>query len=526
VSPGVTTGSLGIDIGTQSTKAVLAAPDGAVVAECAIPHGVDMPAPGFAEQDAERIWWGDVVSVCREITARAGGTRIAAVTVSGVGPCVLPCDEQVRPLRPGILYGIDTRATAEIAELNERLGAAEILARGGSALSSQAGGPKIAWLRRHEPATWARTRFVHSAHSFVAHRLTGRYLLDHHTASQYDPMYDMTTTGWHATWARQLAGHVELPELAWPGEIAGPVTAAAASQTGLVPGTPVVTGTVDAWAEAYSVDVAVPGDLMLMYGSTMFLVLCASQPRFHQGVWTTQGMVPGVETYAAGLATSGLLIRWLCDITGLTFDEALAAAAAVPPGSDGVLCLPYFAGERSPIFDPSARGTFAGLTLRHGRGHLVRAGYEAVAYGIRHNLDVLAGLGVVPRRAVAVGGGTTGDLWTQIVSDVTGLAQEVPSVTTGAAYGDALLGAIAVGLVPHGTVWNTARKLTEPDPAVASLYDDGYARYRQLADQVEPVSHALARVQEGRGVGHLTSASTSTGASPACCRPPPTPTRA
>jgi xylulokinase len=496
----VTAGSLGIDIGTQSTKAVLAAADGAVLAECAVSHGVDMPAPGFAEQDAERVWWGDVTSLCRQITALAGGTQmgpveIGAVTVSGLGPCVLPCDAQVRPLRPGILYGIDTRATAEIAELNELLGADHILARGGSTLSSQACGPKIAWLRRHEPDSWARTRFVHSAHSFVAHKLTGRYLLDHHTASQYDPMYDMTTGSWHATWARRLAGRAELPELVWPGTIAGHLTAEAATQTGLRPGTPVVTGTIDAWAEAYSVNVAAPGDLMLMYGSTMFLVLCASQPRFHQGVWTTQGMVPGVETYAAGLATSGLLIRWLCGITGLTFDEALAAAGAVPAGSEGVLCLPYFAGERSPIFDPSARGTFAGLTLRHGRGHLIRAGYEAVAYGIRHNLEVLAGLGVAPRRAVAVGGGTTGDLWTRIVSDVTGLAQEVPSVTTGAAYGDALLGAIAVGLVPPGTVWNTVCRLIEPDPAVASLYDDGYASYRQLADQVESVSHDLARVQ-------------------------------
>jgi xylulokinase len=491
-----TAASLGIDVGTQSTKAVLASADGTILAECAVSHGVDMPAPGFAEQDAERIWWGDVVSLCRQVTALAGGTEISAVTVSGLGPCVLPCDERVRPLRPGILYGIDTRATDEIAELNELLGETEILARSGSALSSQAGGPKIAWLRRHQPGIWARTRFVHSAHSFVTHRLTGRYLFDHHTASQYDPMYDMTTGSWHATWARQLAGRVELPELVWPGAIAGHITAEAATQTGLRPGTPVVTGTIDAWAEAYSVNVAAPGDLMLMYGSTMFLVLCASRPRFHQGVWTTQGMVPGVETYAAGMATSGLLLRWLCDITGLTFDEALAAAAAVPPGSDGVLCLPYFAGERSPIFDPSARGTFAGLTIRHGRGHLIRAGYEAVAYGIRHNLDVLAGLGVEPRRVVAVGGGTTGDLWTRIVSDVTGLTQEIPSVTTGAAYGDALLGAIAVGLVPPGAAWNKASRLIEPDPATASLYDAGYASYRQLADQVEPVSRALAHVQQ------------------------------
>lgn len=488
------TASLGVDIGTQSTKAVLAGPDGAVLARCALTHGLDMPATGFAEQDAELVWWGDVVAVCRRIAAETGGRRIGAVTVSGLGPCVLPCDERVRPLRPGILYGIDTRAEAEIIELNDLFGPPAILARGGSELSSQAGGPKILWLRRREPDVWARTRYLHSAHTFVLHRLTGRYLMDHHTASQWDPLYDMAAGGWSRDWAAPVAGDVELPALAWPGEVAGELTAEAAADTGLPPGTPVVLGTVDAWAEAYSAAVAAPGDLMIMYGSTMFLVLYADRASFHPGLWTTEGVTPGARSYAAGMATSGTLIRWLCEITGLGFDDALAAAARVPAGSAGVLCLPYFAGERSPVFDPDARGVLAGLTLSHGRGHLIRAGYEAVAYGVRHNLDVMAGLGVQPRRAVAVGGGTTGDLWTQIVSDVTGLAQEVPEITIGAAYGDAQLGAIAAGLTPPGTEWNKPGHVVRPGPD-AARYQDGYRSYRQLAAAVEQVSHDVARLQ-------------------------------
>jgi xylulokinase len=487
------TASLGIDIGTSSTKAVLAAPDGTVLAGRSIPHGLDLPGPGLAEQDAERVWWGEVTEACRSLA----GAEVSAVTVSGLGPCVLPCDEQVRPLRPGILYGIDTRAEAEINELNQRLGTAEILARGGSALSSQAGGPKILWLRRHEPAVWTRTRFVHSAHTFVLHRLTGRYLMDHHTASQYDPLYDMAAGDWNRDWAPVVAGQVELPGLIWPGELAGQITEAAAAATGLPPGTPVAAGTIDAWAEAYSAGVTAPGDLMIMYGSTMFLVLCAVRPAFHHGIWTTEGIAPGLPTYAAGMATSGSLIRWLGELTGLSDGDAMAAAARVPPGADGLLCLPYFAGERSPLFDPRARGTFAGLTLRHGRGHLIRAGYEAVAYGVRHNLEVMSGLGVRPGRAVAVGGGTTGDLWTQIVSDVTGLAQEVPVVTTGAAYGDALLGAVAAGLTGPGTRWNRARQVIGPGPD-AARYRDGYAAYRELGTRVEPVSHRLAAEQLSR----------------------------
>lgn len=489
------TASLGVDIGTQSTKAVLTDADGAVLAQCAIPHGVDTPAAGSAEQDAERVWWGDVTAACRQVAGRAGGRRIGALTVSGLGPCVLPCDERVRPLRPGILYGIDTRAEAEIIELNDLFGPAAILARGGSELSSQAGGPKILWLRRHEPDVWARTRYLHSAHTFVLHRLTGRYLMDHHTASQWDPLYDMAAAGWNRDWAAPVCGDVVLPELAWPGELAGELTAEAAAATGLPPGTPVVLGTIDAWAEAYSAGVTAPGDLMIMYGSTMFLVLYAAEPRFRPGLWTTEGISAAARSYAAGMATSGTLIRWLCDIAGLGFGEALAAAARVPAGSAGVLCLPYFAGERSPAFDPDARGVFAGLTLSHGRGHLIRAGYEAVAYGVRHNLDVMAGLGVLPRRAVAVGGGTTGDLWTQIVSDVTGLAQEVPEVTIGAAYGDARLGAIATCGAVAAATWNPVRSAVRPDPANAARYDEGYLSYRRLAGAVEPVSHHLARVQ-------------------------------
>jgi xylulokinase len=175
------------------------------------------------------------------------------------------------------------------------------------------------------------------------------------------------------------------------------------------------------------------------------------------------------------------------------------AAGEIPPGADGLLCLPYFAGERSPLFDPAARGVFAGLTLRHGRGHLVRAAYEAVAFGVRHNLEVMAGLGVAPTRAVAVGGGTTGGLWTQIVSDVTGLAQEVPGLTIGAAYGDAFLGATATGQLAAGSAWNPASSAVTPDPANRARYDAAYRQYRELGRLIEPLSHGLSAVQRAAG---------------------------
>lgn len=491
----MTAALLGIDIGTSSTKAALVSPSGRILAEQSRQHGIDLPAPGFVEQDAERIWWQDVVALCRAVVRTSVRAEIAAITVSGLGPCLVPCGADVQPLRPAILYGIDTRAEAEIRELTAALDESRIVAVGGSALSSQSIGPKMAWLRRHEPEVWRQTRFVHTSHSFVTHRLTGVYVLDHHSASQFDPLYDMRAGTWNHEWSREVAGDLELPRLAWAGEVIGSVSAEAARQTGLLAGTPVVLGTIDAWAEAVSAGVTSPGDLMIMYGSTMFLVLYAADLRFDKAIWSTAGVFPGTHSYAAGMATSGMLIGWLCELTGLDFAAAARAAAAVPAGALGVLCLPYFAGERSPLFDSAARGAFAGLSLHHRKDHLIRAGFEAVAYGVRHNLDVMASLGVRPSRAVAVGGGTTGGLWTQIVSDVTGLVQEVPRVTTGAAYGDAYLAAVGTAMAGRDTRWNPIGRLVTPQEASRTVYDNGYRAYREMGAALRPVSHFLAASQ-------------------------------
>lgn len=145
---------LGIDVGTASSKGVLVDASGQIAATASRPHGMSLPRPGWAEVDAEAVWWADVVAIARELVDAAGGAPIAGACVSGVGPCLLLCDERSRPLRPAILYGIDSRATAEIEEITERLGADAIVARGGTALSTQAVGPKMAWVRRHEPQTW------------------------------------------------------------------------------------------------------------------------------------------------------------------------------------------------------------------------------------------------------------------------------------------------------------------------------------------------------------------------------------
>jgi xylulokinase len=487
---------LGIDIGTASTKGVLATPDGTVVATATVPHEMSLPRPGWAEMDPVTVWWADVVRISRELLERAAGRSIAGVCVSGVGPCLALCDAHDEPVRPALLYGIDMRATREIAELTERLGADRIVARGGTALSTQAVGPKMLWVRRHEPELYAAAARWYNSSSYLAARLTGEYVLDHHTASQCDPLYDITARDWAYDWAAEITGGLPLPRLVWPSEIIGTVTAAAAAATGLPAGTPVAAGTVDAWAEAFSAGVRRPGDLMLMYGSTMFFVQVLPHLRSHPMLWSTAGIEPGSYTLAAGMATSGSLTAWVRELTGgADYGTLVAEAAAVPAGSDGLVLLPYFAGERTPIFDPDARGVVAGLTLRHRRGHLFRAAYEGIAYGVRQILDFLDDCGGPAQRIVAVGGGTQGGLWTQIVSDVTGRPQLLPEQTIGAAYGDALLAAIGTGLVPAGTDWARTNRVVRPDPANRATYDLLHQVYRELYPGTREQVHRLAELQ-------------------------------
>ncbi|SHG32650.1 FGGY-family carbohydrate kinase [Streptoalloteichus hindustanus] len=490
---------IGVDIGTSSSKGVLTSVDGRVLRQVERPHAVSTPRPGWVEHDADAVWWGDFVALARELLAAAAGRPLAALAVSGIGPCLLPADEAGRPLRPAILYGVDTRATAQIAELNAELGADAVLRRCGSPLTSQAVGPKLRWLAEHEPEVSRRTRRLLMASSYLVHRLTGRYVLDHHSASQCAPLYDLAAGTWAADWAEAVAPGLPLPELAWPTEVVGSVTAAAAAETGLPVGLPVTAGTVDAWAEAASVGVREPGDVMVMYGTTMFLVQVVDELRPHPGLWGTCGAFPGTRTLAAGMATLGAVTDWLRRLVGGHYAELVEQARRVPPGSRGLLLLPYFAGERTPLFDPDARGVLAGLTTAHGRAEVYRAALEATAYGVRHNLEVMREAGGRPRRLVAVGGGTQGGLWTRIVSDVVEREQHVPEHTVGACLGDAVLAAVALGIDVDPERWNPVRSVVRPVAEHAPRYREFFRRYRELHEKTVEISHFLASVQREEG---------------------------
>lgn len=485
---------LGVDVGTSSTKGVLVALDGTILRSAVREHSVQRPAPGQVEMDAE-IWWSEFVSLARELTA-PGDATVTAVGVSGMGPCVLLTDAEGVPVRPAILYGVDTRAEEQIHRLTNVLGREEILAHCGAVLSSQSAGPKIAWVAEHEPAVYARARRVFMPASYLAFRLTGEYVLDHSSASQAAPLYCLRRQDWHEDWSRHVAPGLELPDLRWPGEAAGTVRAElTAAVPGLPTGVPVISGTIDAWAEAVSVGATRPGDLMLMYGTTTFLIATTDEPVASRSLWPTSGVAEGMYSLSGGMAASGAITGWLRDLTGEDgFTDLVAEAATSPPGANGLLMLPYFAGERSPVADPSARGVVAGLTLSHTRGDLYRAALEAAAFGVRHHLETFEAAGLSIRRAVAVGGGAGHDLWPQIVSDVTGLTQQIPRSTVGASYGGARLAAeLAHGTDTSG--WNPGDHLCLPDPAHRERYDELYGLYRELYPATRDITHALARLQ-------------------------------
>jgi xylulokinase len=502
---------LGLDVGSSSTKGVLVDADGRTEAVAELPHGISRPRPGWAEQDAERDWWESALDVCRRLV-NGRSRRVAAVGVTGLGPCVLPADADGRPLRPAILYGIDTRARQQIERLTTELGGGEVLARCGSVLSSQSVGPKLRWLVEREPEVWAATRHVFGAGSYLVFRLTGEYTLDHHTASHWNPLYDVSRNEWVAEWADVAAPGLPLPRLVWAHEVCGRMSRAGAAATGLAEGTPVAGGTVDSWAEVAASGLRGPGEGLLVYGTSMFLAEVHTPAQFDRRLWGTVGFAPGALNVAAGVGSAGALTEWVRGLTGgATFDELNEEAAGAGPGAGGLLALPYFAGERTPLFDPDLRGALLGLTVAHRRGHVLRALLEATAFAVRQNLEAMRDAGAMIGRLRSSGGGTSHPLWPQIVSDVTGLAQDVRHGGSGASLGAALFGAVAAGAATLDTEWRRPGTAVQPRAELHDVYHELYGDYRQLASATLPQAHALARWQRRRGwSGEVTSPSSVT----------------
>ncbi|HOT05640.1 MAG TPA: FGGY-family carbohydrate kinase [Atribacter sp.] len=500
---------LGVDIGTYSSKGVLVQEDGKIIAQKVVPHGMDMPKPGYFEHDADRVWWHDFVEIVKNLLSISGvdPKQILGIGTSAIGSCVLPIDEAGQPLRPAILYGIDTRTTQEIEYLEKTLGREEIFQHSGMHLSSQASGPKIMWIKNHEPEVFQKTRWFLTSQAYLVYRLTGEATIDIYTANGYAPLFDVHNLGWREEIASYITPIDRLPKAFWSCEIAGRVTEQAARETGLASGTPVIVGTTDAAAEAISTGVREFNDMMLMFGSSIFFIVKTADLVNTSHFWSAPFLEKDAYTFLGGTSTAGSITTWFRNQFAElelekektegsnAYDRLAKLAAQSPPGAKGLIILPYFEGERTPLNDPRAKGMFFGISLRHTKADIYRAILEGVGYGIRHNLEVMEEEGVKPRRILATGGGTKNDLWMQIVSDITRVDLSIPKEQIGASYGDAFMAGVGIGLFNNLTEidhWVQIGKIVQPDLEASRKYDFNYRLFRSLYENTKELMHELS----------------------------------
>ena len=508
---------LGLDIGTTNSKAVVVNSLGEPVGQEECRHGVETPFPGWVEHDPEKIWWDETVSLIRGLAVNSGisPNRIRAVAVSGLGAAMVPLGKSGNPLRKAVLYGIDTRAYRETAEMEKALGKERVIEISGQPLSSQSMGPKMLWLKKKEPGIYGKTEALLGTNGYVVWRLTGEKRMDTGTAHFYGPLFDIKKNCWNWEICGQFGlDYRKLPELIEPHEEAGRVTKEAAEITGLPAGIPVIAGTTDTFAEAVGAGAINRGDVFLVYGSTMSLVVNMENPATDRTLWTNRHYLPGVYTLIGAMATSGNLINWFTELIqgsspaegeGESIRRLNEGAVKLPPGSEGLMALPYFSGERTPIDDPAARGVIAGLTLGHTQYHLYRALLEGISYGFNHHLEILRDRGVKLGRIISAGGGVRNDLWTRIISDVSGLTQYcvVPGVPA-ASLGDAYMAGFGAGAFNLGDIQRLTAALEKreivPDTENHALYKRIFPLYRDLYDKTKEIVHTLQILGSGNPV--------------------------
>jgi xylulokinase len=493
---------LGIDIGTFESKGVLSDQKGNIIARAAKPHKMLVPQAGWAEHRPIEDWWDDFTFITKKLLAdsKVDPGEIRAVAASAIGPCMLPVNEAGEPLMNAVLYGVDTRATKEIDELSARIGVDRILDHCGNALTSQSVGPKILWLKRNRPEIFAKTHKILTSTSYLVFRLSGKFVIDHYSAANSAPLYSAELRAWSDELASDIIPLERLPDIAWTTDIVGAVTAKAAKETGLAEGTPVICGTIDAAAEAISVGVLEPRDMMLMYGSTIFIIAVTST-RVNDGrLWYAPWLFPGQHASMAGLATSGTLTHWFRETLARELDpaagirELAAEAETSPPGAKGLVILPYFSGERTPIHDTHAKGVIFGLNLTHTRGDLFRAALEGIALSTNHIMETFDDVGEPPWNIFAVGGGTQNRVWAQATSDICGRTQILREKSVGASYGNAFLAALAVGdaQIKDIKAWNPVASEFTAKTENAEIYRRNYEVFRSLYERNKDLMKTLA----------------------------------
>ncbi len=472
---------LGIDIGTTGVRAAIFTEDGDLKGDASVACPHEAPHIGWAEADPEG-WWRSVVRVLGELALTTKLGEVAAIAVAGQAPTVVLVDAAGAVVRPAILW-LDTRADAEAKDLGTE---AYYL------------GPKLLWLARHEPNAIARTKWMLQSHAFIAQRLSGEVAVDPSTAALALPLFDLRTLTWvHDAFFRVQDASTgaglsvtQMPPLRRAHEVLGTVTAAAASATGLRAGTPVVVGGGDFAAATLGAGVIAEGEACLMLGTAGNLLVPRQTPgadarlinAHHVGTesWLSLGgtLSGGAQEWLRHALARGSLVDDDTAVRGAlpTFDALDGEASRVPSGSDGLLFLPYLQGERTPIWDVSARGAYVGLGLNHARGHLWRALLEGIALGFVDCQAVLEDGGVVLREVIAANGGGKSALFRQILCDALGVPLAYAAKGGGTVAGAAILAGLGAGIfasAEEARGWRGA--LVKHEPSAAA-----HARYREL----------------------------------------------
>ncbi len=438
---------IGIDAGTSAIKVCAFDRSGRLLAKGQRSVPVVTPLPLWAEIDLER-YWELVAEALRDVTARVG--RVVGLGLSTTCPTTVVLDAQGRPLRPGMVY-LDGRADELVREVAGDDAAAYQAHTGNRASPSTCWAANLLWLQRHEPQVWARVRHVCTLNGFLSLRLAGALGIDP-TQASYSGLVDVREST--PRFSDELMRLWQVPAnrlapLVHGADRVGEVTEAAAQATGLPVGTPVALGVADTAAAAFALGLRERGDVFESVGTSGVITFCLDQPQFDATFLNRYHLLPGRWLAHGAMSTLGGAFGWLQskvwpELRSLPELERLAQDSV--PGANGLVFLPYLAGERSPIWDAEASAAWIGLRLAHTRGDMVRAVFEGAAFGLRQILErAQAQWGWRPQRLVGVGGGAHSRFWAQIKADVLQLDYGMAEFTDAAALGAALLGGVAAG---------------------------------------------------------------------------------
>lgn len=481
--------NLGIDLGTSSVKAVLAAEDGSETRAASAPCSVDHPLPGHAEADPAQ-WWDAVVGAVNSLDT--AGMNIRGIGISVLYPALILFDEQMQPIRPAILY-CDLRAVAESDELLKRYGQTGARALTGSAFPPGTSSvTSLMWLNRHEPEAVGRTARLGHANTFLVNKLTGEFTIDFSNAS-LSGLYDTAKN----EWSKELCeiGDVapdSLPQVLPGDAVAGRLSEGAAKQLGLPSGLPVAAGAGDVVCSALGIGVGEESELFVSCGSTNCFAALSTEPDFDNDLVNTSYLDRRTWINVGSTTASGAAIDWFVAtyLEAGDYDRFFELCRASSPGAGGVVFLPYLAGERTPLYDPRAKAMFFGMTLSTTLADIARSVAEGVCFADRHIMETFERNGRKIERILAAGGGTRNELMRRIRTNVTGREIASSGLSDVSALGAALLGGIAGGCYADwrraAAVARGAARFTpaKPDMAIHRSYERPYRIFKKLYPRV------------------------------------------